>query len=271
MIGRILGRSFWSWWDNLSYSLVTSLIGSMNPSFLVLVPTVAFVITTDVTFVQQHWGFWIVMICTTIGGMWLWPLSVVSHVMHERMIDGPVVEYFKTLWKMVKEWFFPSLGWWIGGTISGGLLGLSLVFSLEQVRVFPLFWSLVVLFALWFLVVLMMMQMVLVVLLYKSGLKPQEMLVLALYTVARHGVVYFVMLVISWVVYAFLFVPATNPITLVIPLVTVYGIGPVLHVWTFRYVFEEALPAEKKRSLLELFTPFVQLWQSVKRFFQGGK
>ncbi len=265
MIGRIFGRSFWSWWDNLSYSLVTSLVGAMNPSFLVLVPTVAFVMTTDVAFVRQHWGFWAVMICTTMGGMWLWPFSVVSHAMHERMMDGPVVEYFKTLWKMVKEFFLPSLGWWLAGTLSGGLLGLSFVFSIEQVRVFPVFWSLVIFFAVWFFVVLMMMQMVLVVLLYKSGMKPQEMLVLALYTVVKYALVYFVVLVVSWVVYVILLVPATNPITLVIPLVTVYGIGPVVHVWTFRYVFEEAIPEQKRRSVWEIFTPFVQLWRVLTR------
>ncbi len=280
MIGRILSRSFWSWWDNLSYSMFTALVAALNPSFLVLVPTVAFLLTSEIGFVKQYADFWIIIGCTTVAGIWLWPLSVVSHRMHEEMTNGPVVGYFKKLWQFIREHFWSSLGFWVVATGIGFLFGLSFVFYARQMASFSPLWAIVFFVSLWFFVLFMMMEMVLVVLLYKSGMKVGEMLLLAFYTVIRYAFVYFVVFLISWVLYGILLVPAATPflptpgimpLFVIIPLVSVYGLGPTLHIWTFRYVFDEAPPEEKKRSIWELFLPIVHLWRWLLRLVRGGR
>lgn len=270
MIGRVLWRSFWSWWDNLSYSLMTALVGAMNPSFLILVPTVAFLLTTDISFLQKNWEFWMMVLCTTVGGMWLWPLSLVSHRMHEEMINNGIHGYFKRLWVMIRESFLPGLMWWAFGTLIGGLLGLSFLFYGRFLLTFPVFFWIMLFVSLWFFMFWMMAEMILVILIYRSGLKAREMILLAFYIALRYAFVYLVLLGISWALYGVLIIPTVNPITMVIPLVTIYGIGPVIHIWAFRYAFEEMPPEGKKRSVWELFTPFVQLFHVVRRLF-GGK
>jgi len=265
MVGRILKRSFWSWWDNLSYSLVTALVGSLNPSFLVVVPTVVFLLTTDVGFLRQNWWFWGLVLSTAVGGMWLWPLSVVSHALHEELANGPVLGYFKRLWELTKMYFLRSLGWWFLGTIVGALFGLSFVFYNRFMGQLFVVGGIFLFVLVWLFLMWVMMEMVLVVAIYKSGLKWQEMLLVAGYTVMKYALVYLGILAVSWVIYVVLMIPAVNPITMVIPLVTVYGIGGMMHIWTFRAVFDEWPSEEKKRSLWELLTPFKQLWRALTR------
>ncbi|MCX7882069.1 MAG: hypothetical protein N2314_02475 [Brevinematales bacterium] len=280
MIGKILWRSFWSWWDNLSYSMFTALMAAVNPSFLVLVPTVAFLLTSDIGFLREYWWVWVIVVCTAIGGMWLWPLSLASHRMHEEMINGPIVGYLKKFWQFTKERFWLSLALWGITTVIGALFGVSLVLCWQRIGTSPFFWGILLFVCVWFFVLFLAWEMVFVILLYKSGMKIAEMLLLALYTVIKYAFVYVVMVGVSWVVYLILLVPAATPflatpgimpLLVVVPLVSVYGIGAVIHIWTFRYVFEEVPPQERKRSLLELLTPFVQLWRWVLRVFSGRK
>jgi len=280
MVGKILWRSFWSWWDNLSYSFVTALIAAVNPSFLVLLPTVAFLLTTDAAFVQRFWQFWVVVVCASLGGLWLWPMSVVSHRMHEELMNGPVMKYFARLWEYTRQSFWSSLVWWLGGTLVGLVFGLGFAFYGHQMLFSSPVWGIVLFLVLWFFLLWVMVEMILAILIYKSGMKPGEMLLLAVYTVFRYAVVFILMVLVSWAVYGIFMIPAVVPFVsssglsfflLIVPLVSVYGIGAVFHIWTFRFVFEEVPPESKKRSLWEIFTPFVQIGQWLRSLLGGRR
>ncbi len=257
MFIRILRRTFWSWWDHLSYSIFTSFNAAVNPFFIFLMAGL-WVFYTRGDFFTQNAGLFFVLITTCLFAMPFFPTALASYSYQAKIIDDEITSIFKEYFLELKRVFWKGIFHSLLNGLIGFLLSYSIIYYQQSMtHLFPLNIILTGL-SVWFLFILLMMQIILLPLLTSDEYRFHEYYMVAFFLTFKKALPLFLVSVVNILFFVLLTVPIVSPFLTVVPIISYFGLVSTLHIWTFRYADGAADPKEKlpKRNIGELFSPF---------------
>ncbi len=264
----IIRRSFWSWWENISYSLLSSFLGAINPFFLIVVATFMWSFTTDSKLMLEHPEFFIAMIGMSLAASPFFPTTLAAVSVQGKLLTEGSAGYFGFYLKELKRLFFRGLEYTLVFALAGLLLGFSVWFYHTQLDFIHPFNDVLAALSGWFYVVLLLMQFYLVpeVVYETEGLIAN--VAVAFLMLFRKLRLMLTAFFFSGFVVALMLLPAASRFTAVVPLVTVVGFRGVVFHWLYWLANDEVPPAlqeEKKRSAGDIFSPFTALFRKGKK------
>lgn len=266
MLGKILSRGFWSWWDHISFSILNSVLAALNPLFLALVASIMWAIGQSAEIFVEYRALFAVIFGASILGMGAFPSTLAALSMERRMTDGETVSYFTEYWGEFRRLFLKGLPVFIIYSLAGGLLGFSLYFYLFVIGgLFP-FNLVVTAISLWFAVWILSSQLFTLPLLVTEDFPFHEAVLFGLVTAARQGLRSLLVGAFLTALMLVLFIALVSPYTAILPLVTYFGLSGNISIWAFRYLADDTPPPDApERSLSELFSPFTNIFSKAQK------
>jgi len=268
MSWTLMRRVFWSWWENLSYSLLSSFLGAINPFFLFIVATFMWSFTADSKLMLEHPGFFIVLIGMSIAASPFFPTTLAAFSSQGKIIKEGPAGYFNFYISELKRLFLRGLGYTLLFAFAGLILGFSVWFYHFQLKTIAPFNDVLAAFAAWFYFVLILMQFYLIPeVLYETEGVISNVAVAFLMSFRKLGLMLTAFL-FSGVVVSLMIFPAASRFTAVVPLVTVVGFRGVVVHWTYWLTNDEVpldLQEKKNRKLSDLFVPFTSLFRKKQK------
>jgi hypothetical protein len=263
MVGKIVYRSFWSWWDNLSFSLVNSFMGTLNPFTLVILSSLMWSFTGDAGLFLSNPVFFGVALGAALLGAASFPTTAAAAAMQEKLIDEGTSSFFREWWDCMKQVIWRSLFVSLILAAAGGLLAFSVVFYLTALAAYFPFNLFPVLISAWFYVMILMAQSVLVPLLWREKMPLHHYFLVSFTVTAKNGARMFAVSAVLVLVFLFTCIPLFSRWTAIFTVLTYTGFAQTLNAWTYRYVSGETVENEsvKKRRASELLSPFASLFK----------
>ena len=264
MFRKIIYRTFWSWWDNFSYSIITSFFGSTNPFFLIFLATFQWILgllTQSVTSLDVYKDLIFVLCITTLVNIHTFPTTVVAYALQDKLIDGPIDQFFRTYWTELKRIFGRTMIVTLINIVIGGLLAFSFLFYNSAFPADnPLKFILIGISA-WFLLILLISQIYMVPLMVREKYRFWEYYMISIYMTFKHAFLILGVSLVNAIIFLLFAIPIVSPFLVVVPIVAYFGLVSTLHIWTFRYVDGEISMKDpmRRRKLRELFAPFINL------------
>lgn len=257
MFIRILKRTFWSWWDHLSFSIFSSFTAAVNPFFVFLIAGM-WVFYTRGDFFTQNAGLFFVLITTCLFAMSIFPTALAAYAYQARIIDDSYQSVFKEYFQLLRKLALRGLLHSLLNGLLGFLLSYSILYYQQAFSQRVVLQMVLTGLSVWFLFILLMMQMILVPLLSQEKYRFHEYYMVAFYLTFKRALPLFLVSVVNILFFVVLTVPIVSPVLTVVPVVSYFGLAATLHHWTFRYADGQYDPKESlpRRSLQELFSPF---------------
>lgn len=258
MFFKIVRRMFWTWWDNLSYSILTSLFGAMNPIYLAFLAGCMWALSVDFQLFVDYKDSFIILAGIAVMSMNVFPTTLAACSIQGRLIDGKVRKFVKEYFAEVKRLFWRGMGLTLVNALAGYLLSYSFLFYRDRLADwFPVNYILIGLSALFYLV-LLLSQIILVPLAASDDYPLFEYYLIATHMTFKNGFVLFGVGVFHLLLMAILTIPVVTPFLVIVPVVAFYGLTFTLHIWAFRYADGQVSAEEdwKRRSGKELLSPF---------------
>jgi hypothetical protein len=265
MFFSIIKRTFWSWWDNLSYAVFTSLLGAANPFYLVIIAGFRWLFAEDMGFILQYKDAFFLVLMGSILNMQTFPTTLAAYSMQAKLIDGETKSYFREYWGELKKLLGKGLIFTLINTTAGLLLGYSILYFRDKlVNLYPWNYILIGLSG-WFIFSFLLSQFIMAPLVIsdlaekkEDRLKIGSYYMISLYWMVKKGLVMLGLAIINLLIFFIFTIPAVSPFLTVIPIFAYMGFVTTMHTWTYRYVFDD-FPQGKdfpKRSVRDLFSPF---------------
>lgn len=265
MFFSIIKRTFWSWWDNLSYAVFTSLLGAANPFYLVIIAGFRWLFAEDMGFILQYKDAFFLVLMGSILNMQTFPTTLAAYSMQAKLIDGESKSYFREYWGELRKVFGKGMIFTLINTSAGLLLGYSILYFRDKlVSFYPWNYILIGLSG-WFLFSFLLSQFIMSPLVIsdlaekkEDRLKIGSYYMISLYWMVKKGLVMLGLAIINLLIFFIFTIPAVSPFLTVIPIFAYMGFVTTMHTWTYRYVFDD-FPQGKdfpKRSMRDLFSPF---------------
>ncbi len=257
MFIKIMRRSFWSWWDNISYSIFVSMTAAVNPFFILLIASI-WAFYTEVQFFVSNDSLFLVIIMTCVFAMPFFPTSLAGFRLQGIIIRDESNSLVRDYWESLKAVFWRGLL----HSIVYGAAGLGLAYSILYYRdflghLFPLNYILIGV-SMWFAMILFMMQSVIVPLIAEEDYRFTDFYKIALVYTMRNIFPLLLMAFMHILAFVMLTIPVVSPFLTVVPIVAYFGLIATMHNWTFMYVDGQVELSEDipRRQLKELFSPF---------------
>ncbi|OHD56744.1 MAG: hypothetical protein A2014_02330 [Spirochaetes bacterium GWF1_49_6] len=265
MFFSIIKRTFWSWWDNLSYAVFTSLLGAANPFYLVIIAGFRWLFAEDMGFILQYKDAFFLVLMGSILNMQTFPTTLAAYSMQAKLIDGETKSYFREYWGELRKVFGKGMIFTLINTTAGLLLGYSILYFRDKlVNLYPWNYILIGLSG-WFIFSFLLSQFIMAPLVIsdlaekkEDRLKIGSYYMISLYWMVKKGLVMLGLAIINLLIFFIFTIPAVSPFLTVIPIFAYMGFVTTMHTWTYRYVFDD-FPQGKdfpKRSVRDLFSPF---------------
>ncbi|OHD55984.1 MAG: hypothetical protein A2Y33_11025 [Spirochaetes bacterium GWF1_51_8] len=265
MFFGILKRTFWSWWDNLSYSVFTSFLGAANPFYLVLIAGFRWLLAEDVGFVFQYKDIFFLIVAGSILNMQTFPTTLAAYSMQAKLIDGEVKSFFREYWAELRKVFGKGMILTLINTVIGLILGYSILYYRDNLaHLYPVNFILIGLSG-WFIFSFLLSQFLQVPLIISDLKENKEdrqkiggLYLVSLYWMVKKGIVMLGIGIVNLIIFFLFTIPAVSPFLTIVPIFAYMGFASTLHTWTYRYVFDD-FPAGKdfpKRKLSDMFSAF---------------
>ena len=265
MFFGIIKRTFWSWWDNLSYSVFTSLLGAANPFYLVLIAGFRWLLAEDIGFLIQYKDVFFLIIAGSILNMQTFPTTLAAYSMQAKLIDGEVKSFFREYWGELRKVFGKGMIMTLINTVAGLILGYSILYYRDHLaNLYPLNYILIGLSG-WFVFSFLLSQFIQVPLIISDLKEKKEdrqkiggYYIVSFYWMVKRGLVMLAVGMFNLFIFFLFTIPAVSPFLTIVPIFAYMGFATTLHIWTYRYVFDD-FPQGKdfpKRKFKDMLTPF---------------
>lgn len=264
MFFKILKRTFWGWWDNISFSFLTSIMGATNPFFIVLLSTFRWIVAEDFEIVIKYQNLFFVLIIVCLLSIAVFPTTIAAYAIQRRLLKGDTEKFFLYYWKGLKKYFGRGMLLTLINTIIGGLLAYSIVYYNTALSSwYPFNYILIGISGL-FILLFLLSQIVMIPLVITDDYKISEYYLISFHMTLKNGLRIALVAIVNFIMVVIFFIPIISPFLIIVPIVAYYGFASTLHLWTFSYVdgsvsVEDVLP---KRKFKELFTPFANMFVS---------
>lgn len=271
MFGKILKRTFWSWWDNISYSILTSVLGGTNPFFLWFLATFHYTVANFDLVVDnpdEFTVFFSIMLLT----LHVFPTTLASYAMQSQLIDGKMNRFFRSWWEALKKYFVRGIVVTLINGAAGYMLGNSVVYYKNALEsIYPFNYVLIGFSGLFFFI-LLISQIIMIPLMVTDKYKIYEYYLIAIHMTFKKGFVILLVGLINVIIFLIFMIPVVSPFLVVVPLIAYFGFAGTLHHWTFRYADGQVdkNADTPKRKIGEIFSPFGNLFKSRKQIDEQG-
>jgi hypothetical protein len=265
MFFGIIKRTFWTWWDNLSYSIFTSMLGAANPFYLVIIAGFRWLFAEDVTLILQYKDAFFLVLMASILNMHTFPTTLAAYSMQVKLIDGETKSFFREYWGELKKMFGKGMIFTLINTAAGLALGFSILYFRDKlVNIYP--WNYILIgISGWFIFSFLLSQFIMSPLVVsdleekkEDRLKIGSYYMISLYWMVKKGLLMLGVALMNVFIFILFTIPAVSPFLTVIPIFAYMGFITTMHTWTYRYIFDD-FPKGKdfpKRSVRDLFSPF---------------
>ncbi len=267
MFFKIVRRTFWSWWDNLSYSILTSLFGAANPFYLAFLAGCMWALSVDFQLFIDYQDVFIILVSISLLAMNAFPTTMAAFSVQSKLIDGSLGKFVKAYFAELKRLFWRGLGLSLVNGLAGYLLAYSFLFYRDRLADwFPFNYILIGLSALFYFV-LLLSQIILVPLAASDDYPLFEYYLISTHMTFKNGFALFGVSVLHLLITVLFTVPVVTPFLVVLPMVAYYGLIMTLHTWAFRYSDGQVPENEEwtKRNGKELLSPFVSPFKKRKK------
>jgi hypothetical protein len=109
---KIIGRSFARWWNKLGYSMLSSILGALNPFFILMILSCLWLLTGKLPVVMQKPSFYLTIAGLLFALQGVFPTTVYAIAMQKRVNEGDIMyikDYFPDYIDSIKKFTLPSI------------------------------------------------------------------------------------------------------------------------------------------------------------------
>ena len=264
---KILKQTFWDWWDNISYSLLTSILGSCNPFFIIILAAFRWSFSDDFTFLLQYGKEFFVVLMTSLIIIPIFPTTIAAYSLQNKIIDLKLENFFVQFWRELKKYLGRGLLFTLINGIVGFLLSYSIIFYSDFLKDwYPFNYILIGLSAL-FIFLILLSQFIMLPLVVKDDYPVLEYYVISFYMTLKNGLLLLALFLFQSIMVFIFFIPVIVPFLTIIPIVVYFGFVSTFHIWAFKYIDGEvdvSVPL-RKRKIREIFSPFAGIRKNRKK------
>lgn len=244
MIFQVLKNSFSRWWDKLFQAILTSLISSINPFFILSIFILFEIGFGKVNPFENIQNLLFPSIIFSISN--LFPLTFAGIALQKKISENESIylrDYFKDYFKSLKETFLDSIFLLIIYSILIFLLIFSLIFYVNIFKNLALIKYIIIIFILWCYIILHVIQFILIpIFIYNSENKFLDKIKLSLKIIFLE----FFNILFIYLVDSLLFFILT--LTKGFSIITYYGLSANIRIYTYKYIIEKYQKKEEKEN-----------------------
>lgn len=270
MFFKIVKRTFWTWWDNLSFSMLSSFLGGLNPFYIIFLGTFTYIVE-DFSLVVDFKEFFLLLFGGVLPAIHVFPTTIAAYSVQKRLIDKKSVKYFSEYWQDLKKYFGKGLVLTLICLLAGLLLAYSVLFYQQQLS--GLLSMILTVISSVFFIILMFMQLIIVPLVIEDDYPVKDYFLISVSMIFKKPLLLIPVLIFESLLLLLSFIPALSPVLVIIPLVAYLGLVSIFRIWLFRYL-DDAPEIHKElgeRSAGELFSPITTLFKSKKKVDEEGE